>query len=259
MTALESGNPKVLIVDDDSFFLTVLSQQLVSKGCTVDTADSRDSMFHRLEVTVPDIILLDFHFPGEVTGLELCEEIQLRFKIPIILLTGRDDKATAVACLYAGADDYIVKPYHLSELLARMSSVLRARGWGGSATRGKPIALADSGLEFDEQSRSVSWYNRSIVLSEAEAMLMGMLLRSFPNHSDRRDCTRLIFRREWESGDRAVDVLASRLKSKLRKLGGEFALLPVRNRGYKIVFSSSAILSNSEARILNDIDLEEKA
>ncbi len=119
---------RILIVDDDPQIRRVLKVTLTGQGYEVDDAKSGESALERVRDRRFDLVLLDMNMPG-MDGLETCRAIRERSEIGIIMLTVRDSEADAVAALDAGADDYVTKPYHPPELLARIRAALRRTPW----------------------------------------------------------------------------------------------------------------------------------
>src|ERR671911_835427 len=119
--------PRVLIVEDEEPLTLLLRYNLEAEGYTVDTAGRGDDAEIRLREQVPDLVVLDWMLPG-LSGVELCRRIRARKeteRLPVIMLTARGEEADRVRGLATGADDYIVKPFSVPELLARVAALLR--------------------------------------------------------------------------------------------------------------------------------------
>src|ERR1700760_268249 len=126
MTRQRDNAAHILVVDDDQRIRQMLSRYFVQEGYQVSVASDGEALRAQLTESV-DVILLDVVMPGE-DGLTLAREIRAKSDVGIIMLTGRDDVLDRVVGLEVGADDYIPKPFHLREVLARVKSVLRRRG-----------------------------------------------------------------------------------------------------------------------------------
>src|SRR5665213_735785 len=118
---------RMLVVDDDPRIRQMLARYFEDEGYRVTTAGDGSSMRRALGASVFDVILLDLILPGGDDGVNLAREVRAHSDVPIIMLTGRDDVTDRVVGLEVGADDYIAKPFHLREVLARVRSVLRRR------------------------------------------------------------------------------------------------------------------------------------
>ncbi len=115
---------KIVYIDDDPAILELVQGYLVPEGFCVFTASNATDGMRLIEIQAPDLVLLDWMLPG-ITGLEICKHLRRSSLIPIIMLTGRSGETDRVLALEAGVDDYIVKPFNLLELGARIRSVLR--------------------------------------------------------------------------------------------------------------------------------------
>ena len=119
----------VLLVDDEEALRASLSYALIKEGYQVTTAADGQSALKLFHKQVPDVIILDLMLPG-IDGMELCWRIRAFSKVPILMLTAKDQPIDKVWGLEAGADDYITKPFNTRELLARIKAVLRSRAAG---------------------------------------------------------------------------------------------------------------------------------
>ena len=119
-------SPKILIVDDAQQVRRVLRTTLSAEGYTIFEAGTGEEALELIRTSIPDAILLDVNMPG-MGGLEACREIRRVLDVPIIMLTVRNSERDKVLALDAGADDYVVKPFGMHELLARIRAALRRR------------------------------------------------------------------------------------------------------------------------------------
>ncbi|RPI45340.1 MAG: response regulator, partial [Betaproteobacteria bacterium] len=117
-------NQRVLVVDDDSELRTLLKDYLGEQGFAVTAVPDGEAMRRELAAANFDLVILDLMLPGE-DGLALCRELRARSRIPILMLTARGDELDRIIGLEMGADDYLPKPFHPRELLARIRSILR--------------------------------------------------------------------------------------------------------------------------------------
>src|ERR1041385_964844 len=168
----------ILIVEDEEPLTTLLRYNLEAEGYDVDAVARGDEADTRLRETAPDLIVLDWMLPG-LSGIELCRRLRARPQtqsLPIIMLTARGEESERIRGLATGADDYIVKPFSVPELLARVKGLLR---------RASPERLADrlacGDIELDREKRRVSRAGRPVDLGPTEYRL----LESFLEHPGR--------------------------------------------------------------------------
>jgi two-component system, OmpR family, response regulator MprA len=217
---------RVLVVDDEPAVRSALERALRLEGYDVELASDGAEALHRLSLHSPDAVVLDVLMP-HVDGLEVCRRLRAADdRTPVLMLTARDAVGDRVAGLDAGADDYLVKPFALEELHARLRALLRrATGAEGGALR-----FAD--LTMDTGTREVRRGSRRIELTRTEFLLLELFMRN-----PRQVLTRsVIFDRVWDYdfGPRsnALEVYVSYLRRKLEE-GGEPRLIhTVRGVGY---------------------------
>jgi two-component system, OmpR family, KDP operon response regulator KdpE len=160
----------ILIVDDEPQIRRVMRTTLTSHGYSVVEAASGEEALEKLRAERPDLIILDVNMPG-ISGLETCAEIRTSSDVPIIMLTIRNSERDKVQALDAGADDYVVKPFGVQELMARIRAALR-RSAPGDAT---PAFLTDD-LKIDFDKRAVTVKNNPVRLTPKEFELLRHLV-----------------------------------------------------------------------------------
>jgi len=228
----------ILVVDDDPRIRTMLRRYLTDEGFRVTEAADGGAMREALDGDRIDLVLLDLMMPGE-DGLSLARHVRQRSDIPIIMLTGKGDLIDRVAGLEAGADDYIAKPFHLREVLARIRTVLR-RGRtttapaAAVAAGGEGETLVFQGWRLDLARRELRRPGGEVVPLTAGEF---DLLRAFAGNPNRvlgRDrLMNLIKGQEWAAYDRAVDAQVVRLRKKIEADPSNPALIKtVRGAGY---------------------------
>jgi two-component system, OmpR family, response regulator MprA len=218
---------RVLVVDDEPAVRTALERALRLEGYDVELAADGAEALHRLSLHSPDAVVLDVLMP-DVDGLEVCRRLRAADDhTPVLMLTARDAVGDRVAGLDAGADDYLVQPFALEELHARLRALLRRAGGGTDAD---VLRFSDVSLEIG--TREVRRGDRRIELTRTEFLLLELFLRN-----PRQVLTRsVIFDRVWDYdfGPRsnALEVYVSYLRRKL-EAGGEPRLIhTVRGVGY---------------------------
>jgi two-component system OmpR family response regulator len=231
----------ILVVDDEARIRTMLRRYLEGEGFKVSEAGDGVAMRKAFEAAPVDLVLLDLMMPGE-DGLTLARHIRQRAQTPIIMLTGKGDLIDRVAGLEAGADDYVAKPFHLREILARIRTVMRRVQAPAptAAPAATPVAepggevLHFPGWEMDLLRRELRRAGgEAVSLTSAEFEL----LRVFATHPNRvlnRDqLMEQIKGREWEAYDRAIDTQIVRLRKKVEADPANPTLIKtVRGAGY---------------------------
>jgi len=215
---------RVLVVDDDPKITQMLRRVLTLEGYEVATAGSGAESLLQLRATEPDLVILDILMPG-MDGLEVCRRIRTVGDTPILLLTAKDEVADRVEGLDSGADDYVVKPFALEELLARVRALLR---------RHEPTAevLRYGDLVLDVGSRTVHRGDRSIVLSTTEFELLHYFLRHPRRVLSRDAILNAVWGQLFERPTNVVDVYVGYLRSKLEAEGEPRLVQTVRGAGY---------------------------
>jgi two-component system response regulator MprA len=221
----ESMRAHLLVVDDDEHLSIALRRALVFEGYDVSVAASGEAGLRVALDRPPDLVVLDMLLPG-LDGLEVCRRLRAGSDVPILILTARDEVADRVAGLDAGADDYLVKPFAVDELLARVRALLRRRG----PAVGSELRLGD--LTLNPTTRIVQRGGRELTLTPKEFDLL-LLFLQHPRQVLTRE---LLFERIWgydfDGESNVLDVYVGHLRSKL-EAGGEPRLLhTVRGVGY---------------------------
>ncbi len=208
----------ILLVEDDSAIRSALTRSLTERGHAVA---SRPSGLAGLQAAIdetPDVVLLDLGLP-DVDGLRVLAMLRAVSQVPVVVVTARDDGRDIVKALDAGADDYVVKPFEIEQLEARLRAVLR-RGPNRDAADG-PVTVG--GLRIDPRSRRVELDGGPIELAPKEFDLLLALARRAGEVVTKRELLAEVWRQAYGGGDRTVDVHLSWLRRKL----GETAAEPV--------------------------------
>jgi two-component system, OmpR family, response regulator MprA len=218
---------RILVVDDEPAVRTALERALRLEGYEVELAADGAEALQQLALKAPDAVVLDVLMPN-VDGLEVCRRLRAAGdRTPVLMLTARDAVGDRVRGLDAGADDYLVKPFALEELHARLRALLRRTNGAGAALR-----FAD--VTMDTRTREVRRGEREIELTRTEFLLLELFLRN-----PRQVLTRaLIFERVWgyDFGptSNALEVYVGYLRRKL-EAGGESRLIQtIRGVGYAL-------------------------
>jgi two-component system, OmpR family, response regulator MprA len=218
-------NERILIIEDDQAILKLLQRGLAYEGYTVDTAiDGRMGLIAARD-HIPDIVILDWMLPG-MDGLEVCHRLRTGGSIPILMLTAKDTVQDRIQGLDAGADDYMVKPFNLDELLARVRALLRRT----QPERVPVLKFAD--LSLDTGSRQASRGTRMVALTAKEYELLELFLR----HPKQVLTREVIFDRVWGydfgGESNVLEVYIRYLRQKLEVDGEARLIHTVRGVGY---------------------------
>ena len=227
-------NTHILIVDDDSRVTNALRRTLTYEGYHVSTALDGKTALEIAWTKSPDLVILDVMLPG-IDGLEVCRRLRaVENGVAILMLTARDAIADRVVGLEIGADDYLVKPFALEELLARVKALLRRH----NPTEIAREVLCFADLELDTATRQAKRGQRSIELSTTEYELLSLFLRNPRVVLTRNVLMDRIWGRDFEGGPNVLEVYIGHLRSKLEQDGAKRLLQTVRGAGY--------VLRNSE-------------
>jgi DNA-binding response OmpR family regulator len=210
-----NGSKRILVVDDDPKILKALDQALRKEGYEVSRAADGEEALHVARETDPDLIVLDIMLP-KLDGFEVCAKLRAINNVPILILSARGEEMDKVVGFNVGADDYLTKPFRLSELVLRVRAILRrtaATALQSTGTDGAPIRFRE--MEINRGARAVSVRGRLVELTPKEFDLL-WLLASHPGNVFSREA---ILQRVWHSdytGDEAaLTVCVRRLREKI--------------------------------------------
>lgn len=216
---------RILIIEDDEMIVKMLKRALAYEGYLVDTALDGEAGLALARDHQPDLVVLDWMLPG-MDGLEVCQRLRAGGNVPILMLTAKDTLQDRVQGLDAGADDYVVKPFELEEMLARIRALLRRT----QPERSTVLSFAD--LTLDTSTRQAIRKGRTIALTAKEYDLLELFLRH-----PRQVLTReLIFDRVWGydfgGESNVLDVYIRYLRQKLEAEGEMRLIHTARGVGY---------------------------
>jgi two-component system, OmpR family, response regulator MprA len=219
---------RVLIVDDDPAVRTSLSRALRLDGYEVESASEGKEALEALALAAPDAIILDLGLP-DIDGLEVCRRLRLaEDDTPVLMLTARDAVNDRVQGLDAGADDYLVKPFALAELLARLRALLRRR----PGTEGEVLRFGD--LSVDLGSREARRGERAFTLTRIEFDLLELFLRHPRQVLTREVILERVWGYDFDSGTNSLAVYMGYLRRKTEADGEPRCLHTVRGVGYAL-------------------------
>ena len=222
---------RILVVEDEEPLTLLLRYNLEAEGYEVETVARGDDADTRLREYVPDLVVLDWMLPG-LSGIELCRRLRARPEtkaLPIIMLTARGEESERVRGLATGADDYIVKPFSVPELIARVRALLR---------RASPERVTDvltvGDIELDREKKRVSRGGREIELGPTEYRLLEFLMERPGRVFSRDQLLDGVWGSEIYIDERTVDVHVGRLRKAINREAGTDPIRTVRGAGYAL-------------------------
>jgi len=225
----------IMVVDDDQDLAEMLGIVLTGDGYQVDLVNRGDEVMSAFALQNPDLVLLDVMLPG-MDGVEVCKLIRTVSMVPIVMLTAKGDTQDVVAGLEAGADDYMVKPFNSSELLARLK--VRLRRTGVETTTG----LSIGNIMIDQIAHSIIRDGQNIPLTRLEFDLLVALAKEPGRVFSREALLSEVWGYRPATDTRLVNVHIQRLRSKVeRDAENPEIILTVRGVGYK-----AGVLGSSE-------------
>lgn len=220
---------RILIIEDEEPLTLLLRYNLESEGYFVENVGRGDEAETRLRESVPDLVILDWMLPG-LSGIELCRRLRTRpetERLPVIMLTARGEETERVRGLATGADDYVVKPFSVPELLARVRALLR---------RAKPEHVATllraGDIELDRETHRVHRAGREIHLGPTEFRLLEFLMQSPGRVFSREQLLDGVWGQDVYIDERTVDVHVGRLRKAINRGRQSDPIRTVRGAGY---------------------------
>ena len=224
-------NAKVLIVEDEEALALLLQYNLEAEGFRVSLARRGDEAEVAISEDPPDLIILDWMLPG-LSGIELCRRLRARKTarpIPILILTARGEEQDRIRGLTVGADDYVVKPFSVLELLARVRAILR---------RASPARIAQTlevdGIQLDREAYRVVRNGRQVRLGPTEFKLLEFLMESPGRVFTRTQLLDGVWGRDVYVDERTVDVHIGRLRKAINRGKEKDPIRTVRGAGYAL-------------------------
>ena len=221
--------PRVMVVEDEEALGLLLRYNLEAEGYAVEVVPRGDDAETRLKESVPDLLLLDWMLPG-ISGIELCRRLRARDvtrTLPIIMLTARGEEQERIRGLSTGADDYVVKPFSVPELMARVRAILR---------RSRPEVIASllraGDIELDRETHRVRRSGRELRLGPTEFRLLEFLMKSPGRVFSREQLLDGVWGHDVYVDERTVDVHIGRLRKAVNRGRVKDPIRTVRGSGY---------------------------
>ena len=228
---MSAERPTVLVVEDEPAQREVLSYNLEAEGFSVAKAGTGDEALLLIEEASPDIIVLDWMLPG-VSGIEVCRRVKTKSDtrgIPVIMLSARSEEVDRVRGLETGADDYVIKPYSVLELMARVRTQLRRTR---PATVGERLEFED--IVLDAETHRVTRGDLQLKLGPTEFRLLSTFMEKPGRVWSREQLLDRVWGRDIYVDTRTVDVHIGRLRKALCQHGGDDPIRTVRGAGYAL-------------------------
>jgi DNA-binding response OmpR family regulator len=213
----------ILVVEDEDAIADPLVAGLRREGYDVSRVATGEGA---LEASPADLVLLDLRLP-DIDGFDVCRRLRERSRVPIIMVTARGEEADRVVGLELGADDYVVKPYGLRELIARIRAVTRR----APSLAGASDVLRVGGLEVDERARRVRLDGRALELTPKEFELLAELARDPGAAVSRQRLLAEVWQTSWYGSSKTIDVHVAALR---KKLGDPGWIETVRGVGFRL-------------------------
>ncbi|HWM66660.1 MAG TPA: response regulator transcription factor [Steroidobacteraceae bacterium] len=225
---------RVLVVEDEVALRDSLKERLAESGFTVDVAsDGEEGLFAALEFPL-DVAIVDLGLP-KVSGLELIRRVrEQRKSYPILILTARDRWQDKVEGLQAGADDYVAKPFHFEEVLARVQALLRRSGGWASPE------LACGAVSLDTRAQTVKVNGAPVELTTFEYRILEHLMLRAGEVISKTELTERLYDEESERDSNVIEVLVGRLRRKLDPQDTVKPIETLRGRGYRFALARSS-------------------
>ena len=220
---------KILVVEDEAHVVSVIRRSLTEAGYEVSVAMDGNSGYQMAKTNPFDLIILDVMMPG-INGLEICRRLRGDQNVtPILMLTALNSTENIVAGLDSGADDYLSKPFHFTELLARIRSLLRRNHPDMAAAN---HLLTASELTLDPDRKTVTWALMPITLTATEFRLLEYFLRNKNRVLSRYDILEAVWGIDFKMNTNVVDVYINYLRKKLDQAGADKLIHTQVGMGY---------------------------
>lgn len=223
---------QILIVEDDKEISAMLASFLEQKGYEVWTALDGGAASTRMQERRYDLILMDLMLPVK-SGEQLIQELRRSVDTPVIVLSAKTMMETKLEVLRLGADDYILKPFDLNEVLVRMEVVLRRSG-GASNMSGKDDALCHGALKYSLTANSVTYEGREISLTAKEMHLLKLFMENPKKVYTKANLYESVWEDVYYYEDNTINVHISNLRNKLKKATGQEFVETVWGIGYRL-------------------------
>lgn len=222
---------RILIVEDEPTIADAVGYALRAEGFDVDAVEDGESALDATGTDTYELLILDLMLPG-ISGVEVCRRLRTESAVPILMLTARNTETDRVLGLEAGADDYVVKPFSMPELVSRVRAILRRR----ELDLGELGRLRVGGLELDPERHVVTVEGQPVQVTMSEFRLLSLLARQPERVFSRRELMQHLWESSYVGDERAADTHVANLRRKIEADPTRpTRLVTVRGAGYKLV------------------------
>ena len=231
LNSVEESKKTILVVDDEKPIVDILTYNLQKEGYATLEANDGEEAIRIATEQKPDLILLDIMLP-KIDGLTVCKKLRHTLNVPILILSAKDEEIDKILGLELGADDYMVKPIDMEELLLRVKVLLKR----ANAANEKKLIIGN--LVLDYKQMSVTYKGKNYQLTQKEFLLLYKFLSTPDTIFTRQELIEEIWGLDNESDFRTVDVHIKRIREKLSDIK-EFEILTIRGIGYKAIITKN--------------------
>jgi len=228
----------IYVVDDEANILEILTYNLEKEGYTVKSFQNGKNFLNQFEEEKPDLVVLDLMLP-DIDGFDICKIIKSNTDVPVIILSAKGEELDKVLGLELGADDYIVKPFGIRELIARVKNILKRINGEISPLSGKLLKntynFGETKLFIDELKHEVLLDSRKVKLNPKEFSILVLLVKNLNNLIKRIELIKRIWGEDYYGDTRTLDVHIRRIRDKMSYMdfGNKF-IKTVHGYGYKL-------------------------
>jgi two-component system response regulator VicR len=226
---------KVLVIDDEKAIADIIKFNLEQEGYTVDTANDGEEGIGKVHTWKPDLVLLDIMMPKK-DGFQVLKEIRSSYNFPVIMLTAKEAEVDKVLGLELGADDYMVKPFSMRELVARVKANFRRIDFSNEPNNTVNETIVFGELEIDFNKYEVKKFGKVIEVTLREFELLKFLASSAEQVFSREQLLEEVWGYEYYGDIRTVDVTVRRLREKIEDLDGDDFKYILTKRGVGYYF-----------------------
>ena len=233
MTLMATMSRSILIVDDDPHIRELLAFALAKAGMTTHEAADGEAALAAVERHKPELVILDINMP-RMDGLETCRRLKAKGDIPVLFLSSRDDEIDRVLGLELGADDYVVKPFSLREVVARVGAILKRAGKGAPVDRPVAAELSQGRLRLDADGWQAQWAGEAVTLTATEFQLLRVLAATPSKVFSRDEIIDRLHGPGFAITDRTIDSHIRHIRHKFSQAGGEDVIETRAGIGYRL-------------------------
>ncbi len=220
---------RILVVEDETVLREQLAEQLRARGYSVDAVEDGENGLYLGREYPMDLAIIDLGLP-KMSGIELIRELRtLQRPFPILILTARDAWQDKVEGLESGADDYLTKPFHSEELMARVNALLRR-----AAGHSSPV-LESAGIRIDTVTQAVQVGDEPVTLTGHEYRILEYLMLHAGKVISKTELTEHVYDQDFDRDSNVVEVLVGRIRKKVDPQGERKPIETLRGRGYRLV------------------------